>query len=179
MTCNRKILERIAFLLVCLAALVACKKKEGGKCSTNSNCAKGLYCVDADHSAGKCMTEAQATAACRASKDCASNGKCSFSRWTGNCQAASAADCLQSSACKTLGYCEASGSGYCAKPASTTNDKESSAASSPDKTSTGSSTGTSTSSCPTGYTRRGDKCVKYSCPSGCTYIGDGKCRCRR
>ncbi len=47
--------------------------------------------------------------------------------------------------------------------------------------------------CPAGYERSGNRCVRYSCPPGsvrdgnrcascrpgCTYIGGGKCRCRR
>lgn len=47
--------------------------------------------------------------------------------------------------------------------------------------------------CPSGYTRRGNRCVRYGCPAGffqdgskcvrcrpgCYYIGGGKCRCRR
>lgn len=34
-------------------------------------------------------------------------------------------------------------------------------------------------SCPAGYTQEGTKCVKYGCRPGCTYIGAGKCRCPR
>lgn len=44
-------------------------------------------------------------------------------------------------------------------------------------------------SCPRGWVKRGNKCYKYrykrrykkvyKCPSGCWYIGNGKCRCRR
>lgn len=34
-------------------------------------------------------------------------------------------------------------------------------------------------SCPAGYTQEGSRCVKYGCRPGCTYIGGGKCRCRR
>lgn len=34
-------------------------------------------------------------------------------------------------------------------------------------------------SCPAGYTQEGTRCVKYGCRPGCTYIGGGKCRCRR
>jgi hypothetical protein len=47
--------------------------------------------------------------------------------------------------------------------------------------------------CPSGYVRRGNRCVRYGCPSGffrdgnkcvrcrpgCYYVGNGKCRCRR
>jgi hypothetical protein len=33
--------------------------------------------------------------------------------------------------------------------------------------------------CPSGYQMQGNKCVRYSCRPGCTYIGGGKCRCRR
>jgi hypothetical protein len=34
-------------------------------------------------------------------------------------------------------------------------------------------------SCPAGYTRDGNRCVKYSCRPGCYYVGGGKCRCSR
>jgi hypothetical protein len=39
------------------------------------------------------------------------------------------------------------------------------------------------SGCPSGYTRVGRKCIKYvkkyKCRTGCTYAGNGMCRCRR
>jgi hypothetical protein len=33
--------------------------------------------------------------------------------------------------------------------------------------------------CPAGYTQSGNRCVRYSCRPGCTYVGNGMCRCRR
>ena len=114
MRCRKKILECAVLLLVCVAALVACQKEEGGSCKSTSNCAENLYCFNPQLTEGTCMTEAKANAACRAETVCIQDGKCTIDT-SGNCLAKTDADCAQSSGCKTGGACTASGAGYCKK----------------------------------------------------------------
>lgn len=107
---------RVSGALVVLVALClatsSCKKKEGDTCEGPDSCADGLHCVDSS-SPSKCLSTAQATAACRASTMCTDGGKCTLDESSGNCLAKTEADCAQSTGCKKGGACTLSGTGYC------------------------------------------------------------------
>ena len=98
---------------VMVCALVAClgceeagagsqqaqSTKEGGKCESAQDCAKGLTCAD-DKTCQK-LEVVEARAKCAASEDCKGSGKCSWA--SGSCVPGTDEDCKQSAGSKKTG----------------------------------------------------------------------------
>jgi hypothetical protein len=116
---------------------------------------------------------------CRASKRCKEDGKCSLEYHA--CTASSAADCAQSTSCTISGKCDLvvhecrpTTTGHCSRSTmclqsnkycyydSTMHDCNNTESTSSSSSSSSSSGGTT-----------------YTCKPGCTYVGNGMCRCRR
>jgi len=132
-----------------------CIAKDAADCRKSINCKKTGTC-----GLGVLRCVAVSAEDCRKSTGCAENGACDME--VGECRPTKAEHCTASSQCKLEKQCELKAlARTCTDPNAKDDDDD-------DETS---STSSSSSSSGAGIT--------YTCPSGCTYIGGGKCRCRR
>jgi hypothetical protein len=157
--------------------LQAAKKASTEKDCNKLSCPTSGRCHAAENGFGCVATSA---ADCRKSEDCKSTGTCGLQG--DRCIAVSAEDCRKSKGCTESGNCDLVGvnclpskTEHCTASNGCRVSKRCSmkpiAQTCYDPTEETSSSSSSTSSSSGGVT--------YSCPSGCTYIGNGKCRCRR
>jgi hypothetical protein len=138
-------------------------------------CASSGRCHTPDNGFGCIATSA---ADCRKAEDCKSKGTCGLKGES--CVAVSAEDCRKSTSCTASGECDLVGT-EC-RPSKT----EHCSASTACKTSKRCAMKPIAQTCydpnaeeETPSTSSSSGGVTYTCPSNCTYIGNGKCRCRR
>ena len=141
-------------------------------CVTNGRC-------HADKAFLLCI--ATSAADCRKSQECTSAGACGLRGES--CGAVSVEDCRKSTACSERGGCDLVGI-YCrpTKAAHCTASSECRLKKRceyklADQACYNPSEDTSESESPSSSSSSGG--VTYTCPSNCTYVGNGKCRCRR
>lgn len=128
-----------------------CIAKDAADCRKSTSCKQRGTCGLSGQSCVAVSAED-----CRKSTSCAEIGTCDLA--VGECRPTKAEHCTASSQCKLKKQCELKPLAKACTDPNAADDEESST------TSSSSSSGAG---------------VTYTCPSGCTYIGGGKCRCRR
>lgn len=167
----------VTVLLVGAVVALRFKKHADLEEKCTATCADTGRCYPASNYSSCSATNA---ADCRKSKSCREEGRCGLG--SENCVAVSAQDCRVSTNCKEWGSCDLKGSSCI--PTTTAHCTQSNACATKqrcelksdntyctDPNEPSSSSSSSSSSSAGGVT--------FSCPSNCTYIGGGKCRCKR